>query len=179
MAEGKNSIIVYRDWIDIFEDLEDDEAGRLIKHFFRYVNDQNPDPPDRLTGLMFKTIKSTLKRDLKLWEAKSQKNRENAIKRWHNNNTTACDGIKRNAKNADNDSDSDSVSDKVNKLEKRQIEFKQEVRKFSDTYDREILSAFYNYWSEPTKRKDRMRYELEKTWDTKRRLLTWFNRSKK
>lgn len=67
--EGKNKIIVYRDWIEIFEPLEDAEAGKLIKHFFRYVNDQNPESPDRLTGLLFDgSIKPTLKRDLKTWK---------------------------------------------------------------------------------------------------------------
>jgi predicted restriction endonuclease len=64
MAEGKKSIIVYADWISIFSGLNDDEAGRLIKHFFQYVNDQNPEPPDRLTKLLFEPIKQTLKRDL-------------------------------------------------------------------------------------------------------------------
>src|SRR3990167_1045363 len=69
MAEGKNKIIVYADWIEIFEPLSEVEAGRLIKHFFQYVNDKNPNPPDRLTELLFNgSIKPTLKRDLKKWE---------------------------------------------------------------------------------------------------------------
>lgn len=33
MAEDKNGVIIYADWIDKFEELADDEAGRLIKHF--------------------------------------------------------------------------------------------------------------------------------------------------
>ena len=119
MANGKNTIVVYRDWIDIFDDLEDDEAGRLIKHFFRYINDKNPDAPDRLTSLLFKPIKSTLKRDLKKWEAKSLKNSENAKMRWHKEDANACERTNRNAKHADSDSvsdsDSDSVSDKKSK----------------------------------------------------------------
>lgn len=69
MAEGKNKIIVYADWIEIFEPLSDEEAGKLIKHFFRYVNDYDPASPDRLTTLLFDgSIKPTLKRDLKKWE---------------------------------------------------------------------------------------------------------------
>lgn len=68
MADNKNSIIVYADWIDKFEELEDDEAGRLIKHFFRYVNDLNPEYPDKLTKIAFIDIKNSLKRDLGKWE---------------------------------------------------------------------------------------------------------------
>ena len=68
MAQDKRSIIVYSDWIAKFEALADDEAGRLIKHFFRYVNDQNPIAPDRITEISFIDIKQSLKRDLKQWE---------------------------------------------------------------------------------------------------------------
>jgi len=78
MAENKKSILVYADWIDKFEELEDDEAGRLIKHFFRYVNDLNPEYPDRTTKLMFIDIKNTLKRDLDKWEDKSPQRIEKA-----------------------------------------------------------------------------------------------------
>lgn len=78
MADNKKSIIVYADWIDKFEELEDDEAGRLIKHFFRYVNDLNPEYPDRTTKLMFIDIKNTLKRDLDKWEEKGPQRVEKA-----------------------------------------------------------------------------------------------------
>jgi len=70
MAQDKKSIIVYADWIDKFEELTDDEAGKLIKHFFRYVNDLNPEAPDRTTKLMFIDLQNTLKRDLEKWESK-------------------------------------------------------------------------------------------------------------
>lgn len=70
MAENKSGIIVYADWINVFEELEDIEAGKLIKHFFRYVNDLNPEAPDRLTKIAFEPIKQSLKRDLEKWENK-------------------------------------------------------------------------------------------------------------
>jgi len=72
MANGKNTIVVYRDWTAIFQKLTDEEAGRLIKHFFGYVNDENP-CSDRLTELLFEPIKLTLKRDLKNWESVIEK----------------------------------------------------------------------------------------------------------
>ena len=78
MAENKKRVVVYADWIDKFEELEDDEAGRLIKHFFRYINDLNPEAPDRITKLTFIDIKNTLKRDLDKWEEKSPERIEKA-----------------------------------------------------------------------------------------------------
>lgn len=77
MAENKKSIVIYSDWIDKFEILSDEEAGKLIKHFFRYVNDKNPTAPDRITELSFIDIKATLKRDLVKWEKRAERSREN------------------------------------------------------------------------------------------------------
>lgn len=75
MAEGKKSIVVYAEWHELFDSLEDEEAGRLIKHFFKYVNDLNP-VADRATELLFIQIKQTLKRDLEKWDKTIEKRRE-------------------------------------------------------------------------------------------------------
>lgn len=87
MAEEKKSVIVYAEWIELFESLQDEEAGKLIKHFFRYVNDLNPEFPDRITELSFIPIKQTLKRDLKKWsqskEEKSINGRKGNLKRYY------------------------------------------------------------------------------------------------
>jgi len=68
MAENKKSFILYADQIHLFETLSDDEAGKVIKHLFRYVNDLNPELPDRTTQLIFEPIKQQLKRDLETWK---------------------------------------------------------------------------------------------------------------
>jgi hypothetical protein len=73
MAENKKGFILYSDQIHLFENLEDVEAGRLIKHIFRYVNDQNPDAPDKITNISFEPIKQQLKRDLRKFEAIREK----------------------------------------------------------------------------------------------------------
>jgi len=68
MATDKKAIVFYVDWIHVFEALDDNEAGKLVKHLLRYVNDQNPEPPDKLTKIAFEPIKQQLKRDLVKWE---------------------------------------------------------------------------------------------------------------
>ena len=70
MAHEKKSFTAYCDWLAIFEELTDEEAGKLVKHLFRYVNDLEPNLTDRITKLTFTPIKQTLKRDLKKWENK-------------------------------------------------------------------------------------------------------------
>lgn len=76
MAEGKKSIVVYSDWDEYFNDLTDEEAGKLIKHFFAYVNDENPILNDRVLEMAFKPIKNQLKRDLEKWEETKRKRSE-------------------------------------------------------------------------------------------------------
>jgi len=112
MAEGKNKIMVYRDWLSTFEALSDEEAGRLIKHFFRYVNDLNPEVPDRITLIAFEPIKQTLKRDLKSYEAICLKNKDNVNIRWNKEDTTVYDRIRTDTKHTDKDSDKDNDKEK-------------------------------------------------------------------
>ena len=42
-----------------------------------------------------------------------------------------------------------------------------------------MLEDFISYWTEKNKSKTKMRFELQKTWDTKRRLANWNNNNKK
>ena len=63
-------------------------------------------------------------------------------------------------------------------LEKRNKSFYQSLVPYVDTYGKELIRAFFDYWTEPNKSKTKMRFELEKTWDVKRRLKTWADRDK-
>lgn len=62
-------------------------------------------------------------------------------------------------------------NDIVNRVEN----FKLEVGLYS--YPEKTLSDFFNYWSELNKSKTKMRWEMEKTWDIKKRLDRWANSS--
>jgi len=110
MAENKKSFLLYCDYIDVFKQLPDDVAGRLIKHVFEYTNDLNPDTDDLLLKIAFEPIKKQLKRDLIKYEDVRKKNSENARKRW---DAKKCDCMPKDAKNADtvNDTVTDTVID--------------------------------------------------------------------
>lgn len=87
MAQDKKSFIAYAEWLETFEMLEDQEAGKLIKHLLRYVNDLNPEMQDRMLKILFQPIKLQLKRDLKKYEQEKNKKSEfgrlGNLKRWH------------------------------------------------------------------------------------------------
>lgn len=77
MAEGKKSILFYVDWNDTFKELSDEDAGKLIKHLGAYVNDEDPKSESGIIKALFANFKSTLKRDLKKWEARAESSRTN------------------------------------------------------------------------------------------------------
>ena len=87
MAENKKSFILYADQKELFEQLPDEKAGELIKHIFKYVNDENPITEDLLIKLAFTPIKQHLKRDLEKFEAKKESRSDSGkignLRRWH------------------------------------------------------------------------------------------------
>lgn len=63
------------------------------------------------------------------------------------------------------------------KLLGKQKSFYESLIPFVGIYGRELIRAFYDYWSEPNKSHTKIRMELERTWDVKRRLATWAKNS--
>ena len=66
---------------------------------------------------------------------------------------------------------------KVNIIKEREEGFIQQVEKFKN-YPAYMLKEFIDYWSEQNPSGKKMRFELEKTWDLKRRLERWSANSK-
>jgi hypothetical protein len=87
MAQNKKSVVIYTDWGNTFDELTNEEAGKLAKFMFDYVRDRNPVTEDRLIKIAFEPMKQQLKRDLKSWEAKSNEKSESGklgnLKKWH------------------------------------------------------------------------------------------------
>jgi ASC-1-like (ASCH) protein len=86
MAENKKGFILYADQKELFSQLPDEIAGKLIKHIMAYVNDENPISDDILINIAFTPIKLQLKRDLvKFEETKDRRSvagKIGAEKRW-------------------------------------------------------------------------------------------------
>lgn len=206
MAKDKKAFIVYSNWEQTFENLTDEEAGRLIKHLFRYVNDREPVAPDRITEIVFEPLKAVIKVDLKKYEKvienKSYQGRLGNLKRWHNdlfllveNNTISLDEAENKALNRKTSvsdkniavaikplqniavNDNDNVNvNVINKIEARSQIFKDSLLEYKNKHQVNMLKEFYNYWTEPNQSKSKMRFELEKTWSLDRRLETWAKR---
>lgn len=75
-----------------------------------------------------------------------------------------------------------TINNTNNNIEKRKLKFAETIKPFVDKYGKENCNNFFKYWTEPNKSNTKLLFELQKTWDTKRRLERWckndFNKSK-
>lgn len=166
MATGKKSFVAYADWKNIFDELPNEDAGKLIKHIFAYVNDENPESDSILIKAVFANIKTTLKRDLDKWEsqleqrknagrasAESRKNKFNET----NERSTVVNETERNSTDSVSVNVNDSVSVPLEKETKKKSSKKnnifipptiQDVVLYFEEkgYNREIATKAFNYY---------------------------------
>jgi len=177
MANGKKSFIAYSDWKDMFDELPNEDAGILIKHIFAYVNDENPTSDSILIRALFANIKTTLKRDLQKWnnqiKQRSEAGKMSAKKRLLTKTNDRLTTVEKQQRKS-TDSDNVNVTDNVN-MKKREEEFTRSVFLFKDKYPEEMLNKFISYWTEMNRSGTKMRFELQKTFEIPKRLVTWAN----
>ena len=68
MAKDKKSFVLYADLIHTVKKMNREDAGELLLHILKYVNDENPETENMAVYLTFEPIKQQFKRDLKKWE---------------------------------------------------------------------------------------------------------------
>lgn len=62
-------------------------------------------------------------------------------------------------------------------LHRRDV-FYQTLVPFVERYGKEMIRAFFNYWSELNRSETKMLFETKKTWEVSKRLATWANKEK-
>jgi hypothetical protein len=179
MAKDKKSFVAYCDWLESFEELTDEEAGKLAKHLFRYVNDLNPEPPDKITKMCFIPIKQSLKRDLVKYEERADRARENGAKGGRPK-TQKTQSVISEPKKPDSVSVSVNVNDSVNvKDDGIKPPSLEEVISYFDEngYTKESATKMFEYYEESRKPSGRVwkdgRGNTVKNWKQKARSI-WF-----
>ena len=68
----------------------------------------------------------------------------------------------------------------INKItiDERKLKFADTLKPFLQTYGKDLLNDFYNYWTEPNHSNTKMKFELNKTWSIEGRLRTWAKNDK-
>jgi hypothetical protein len=85
------------------------------------------------------------------------------------------------AKDKEQDKDMVKVMDKEKEqdIEERRKNFYESIGStYSDKYPKEMLLAFCNYWTEYNEGGKRMKFEMQKVFNTAMRLVTWNNNNK-
>jgi hypothetical protein len=59
----------------------------------------------------------------------------------------------------------------------RKNDFLEECKTFGDKYDHGMINSFFHYWAQENRSGKKMRFEMEKTWNTAMRLAGWAERS--
>ena len=119
--------------------------------------------------------------NMKIKNEKSEKARLSAEKRWNKSNS--------NANALQTHSEGNAIKEskgKENKLKENIVvaptlksfkqfsktDFTNEIQPFLQEFGKELCNQFFSYWTEKSA-SGKMKFQLEKTWDTKRRLDTW------
>ena len=61
---------------------------------------------------------------------------------------------------------------------KRKDSFYQSLVPYVERYGKDMIRAFFDYWSELNKSETKMRFETNPTWEVAKRLATWANKEK-
>lgn len=117
--DKKNSFVMYSDYLEHFQRLSNEDAGILIKAILRYVSGLVPGEMPPVADMAFSFIRNQLDRDIKTYEDKCKKNRENGKlggrpKKANGFSEKRMDKEKANGfseKHTDNDNDSDNDTD--------------------------------------------------------------------
>lgn len=107
----KDSFVLYTDQKAVIDKLSNEQAGKLIKAIYTYVETEQLPKLDMTLDLVITPFITTIDRDKQKYIKKCNENKNNANKRWNKKNTNVCDCIQTNTNYADSDSDTDSVSD--------------------------------------------------------------------
>lgn len=110
VSKEKKGFIIYDDVMEVVKRLTDEEAGQLLRGLLNYSISGRDPKFEGVLEFVFIPIKQQMDRDAEKYEARCEKNRENANKRWQNAN--ASDRKNRNANHADKDTDKDKDTEK-------------------------------------------------------------------
>lgn len=186
----RDSFVFYRSFFEALQDVPIEERACIYDAICAYsLNDIEP----KLTGMqlaIFKLIRPNIDSNKRKYEngkkgASFGKKGGRPKKDNPSQTPTKPQDNPSQTRNVDVD---DNVDDNVDinkeKIEKeknlslldRTQKFKDELIPFVEQYGKDMIRAFFDYWSEPNKAKTKMRYEMQKTWDVSGRLRTWERR---
>ena len=186
----KKSFVLYTDSFDTLQHLSDDQLGKLTRLIYEFViNGEIPDTSNPLF-FVFNPIKTQLIRDSNKYETIREKRslagKLSAEKKQHM--LTHVESVEQDSTKStvsvnvsDSVNDNANVSGSVNKKENinkpsfknwNEQQFKDDIKLHRGESSIETLKKFFEYWNEKSA-SGKMKFQSEKTWETKKRLARW------
>jgi len=189
----RDSFIIYRSFYEAICDLDADSQAQVFKAICEYSLNFKEIEMTGIAKTIFKLIKPQLDANNKRFENGSKpkntqkeseseakpKQKESESEANNNVNVNKNNNVNKNLNKNDNVIDISDKSETKQNFKNWSVEDFQEQIKINrlDYSDKELWS-FFNYWSEKDQ-KGKMKFQLQKTWETSKRLITWFNNSDK
>lgn len=101
------------------------------------------------------------------------KEKKKKTKRTKENPPTPQIENKENIKEKKDKTHTNEEKKEADEIEKRKEAFYQECFSYVGIYGTDCVSDFYNWFSEPNRTNQKMRFECKRYWDTKKRLARW------
>ena len=105
----KDSLILYTQQYEAIKHLSSEDKGLLLDAIFSYhITQSIPVGLSPVVSMAFSFIRTSIDIDNKKYQKKCERNRENAAKRWEENNVNGCERIRTDAMDTDTDTDTDT-----------------------------------------------------------------------
>lgn len=183
----KKSITILTESIAQIYSMSDADAGALLKAILLYSLDgTEPTNCNAVIQYAFLGFKTQIDNENERRQELSEKRRQAVRTRWYNSPQGDTNEYKCMQMNTIvSPPEPQKPPAKTVKPDPEAIKARQAAKKedfynslvpFVSVYGKEMVRAFFDYWTEPNKSQTKMRFELEKTWDLSRRLNTWASR---
>lgn len=172
--ESRDTCIFYRSMYEAIRELPKDVQAEVYNAIFEFSLDFKEPQLSGLSKTIWTLIRPVLEKGNTNYmngsKAKSKRIRsetEATSKRTRSESEAYKD------KDKDKDVDKDKEKVYISTFKKwTKEQFKKEVDTYFGKFPNHILKNFFEYWTEPTP-SGKLRLNLEKAWDTNRRLKTW------
>jgi hypothetical protein len=181
----RSNMLFYRGFYEAIEHLNFEEKGMVYSAIFNYgLNFVEPELPNHLKTI-FMLLRPQLDANIKKFKngvtIKMKDEEKKRIKKIAKDDAQKLANINdQNLKGTVSKLSHYDVDDtrnlkEVNLLKRKEL-FIADVKLHEDLFVQKVIDGFIDYWSEPNLARSKMKWELQKTWDTKRRLRLWNDR---
>ena len=181
----RSNMLFYRGFYEAIEHLNFEEKGMVYSAVFNYgLNFVEPELPNHLKTI-FMLLRPQLDANIKKFKngvtIKMKDEEKKRIKKIAKDDAQRLANINDQnlkgtvSKLSHYDVDDNRNLKEVNLLKRKEL-FIADVKLHEDLFVQKVIDGFIDYWSEPNLARSKMKWELQKTWDTKRRLRLWNDR---